>query len=198
MPKDYVHRSKSKNKNKKKFSVWKKIFLLIIICLIIGGGFYFYTFKTIHHKPTSPIKNGAIISEAKSTQLISPNKKSQTQPTTIDNDKQTAVPRDIKLDFYQMLPKMKVNVDTTTTSMSANNRYYILQLASFIDQNEALEFQNNMKRLGFNSHVQKIQQAQTIRYRVQIGTFKHKEDAEDMRDKLQRQNIDCILLSINQ
>jgi len=195
MPKDYVHRSKPKNKKRVKTrGLLTKFIILLLLGLIIGGSFY--AFEIIHHKQISPIKAGAVISEAKPVQLISPNKKPQTQSTTVDNDKQTAVPRDIKLDFYQMLPRMKVNVDTTTTSMPANNRYYILQLASFTDQNEALGFQTNMKRLGFNSKVQKIQQAQIVRYRVQIGPFKHKEDAEDMRDNLQRQNIDCILLSV--
>jgi cell division protein FtsN len=190
MPKDYVHRSKVKNKKRKKrFGVWKKLFLLIIFGLIIGGGFY--TFKMIHHKQTSSIKTGAIISEAKPVQL-----KPQTQPTTVDNA--TSPAHKIKLDFYQMLPRMKVAVDTTTNNLNTqHNQYYILQLASFTDQNEALEFQTNMKRLGFNSQIQKIQQTQIVRYRIQIGPFKHKEDAEDMRDNLQRQNIDCILLSIS-
>lgn len=194
MPKDYVHRSKSKNK-KRKFSnsFLLKFIILILLGLIIGGGFYI--FAIIHHKSASPIKNGAIISEAKPIQLISQNKKPQTQPTTVDNT--TTPPHKIKLDFYQMLPKMRVIVDTTTTNISKKNQYYILQLASFTDQHEALEFQTNMKRLGFNSQAQKIQQAQSVRYRIQMGPFKHKEDAEDMRDNLQKQNIDCILLSIN-
>lgn len=202
MPKDYIHRSRTNAKKRiKKRPIWKKILLLIIILCIMGGGSVYLLEKTHFHQIYSKVhnsKNGAIVAEAKPVEFVSDNNNLQTQPATIAA-KTTPPPRNIKFDFYQMLPKMRVTIDKSTiTGNTPNHDQYILQLASFANQNEAVNFQTNIRQLGFHSTLQAIQQANLTRYRVQIGPFKKQQDAEDMRDDLQKQNIDCIIIKINQ
>ncbi|MGD9108294.1 MAG: SPOR domain-containing protein [Gammaproteobacteria bacterium] len=203
MPKDYIHRSRTNTKKRvKKRPIWKKILLLIIILFIIGGGTFYFLGKTHFHQIYSIIHNpktGAIVAEAKPVIFTTDNNKTQTQSATIA-DKTTPPPRNIKFDFYQMLPKMRVTIDnsTTTTNNISDHSQYILQLASFAHQDEAADFQANIKSLGFNSKLQAVQQANLTRYRVQIGPFKKQQDAEDMRDNLQKQDINCIIIKINQ
>ncbi|MGD9152711.1 MAG: SPOR domain-containing protein [Gammaproteobacteria bacterium] len=201
MPKDYIHRSRTNTKKRaKKRPIWKKILLLIIILCVIGSGSFYLLRKTHFHQIYSIMHNpktGAIVAEAKPVTFTTDNNKTQIQSATIAN-KAAPPPQNIKFDFYQMLPKMRVTIDNSTTANNTSDHsQYILQLASFANQDEAADFQTNIKNLGFHSKLQAVQQANLIRYRVQIGPFKNQQDAEDMRDNLQKQNIDCIIIKIN-
>lgn len=201
MPKDYIHRSRTNTKKRaKKRPVGKKILIFIIILVIIGGGSFYFSGKTHFHQIYSIIHNpktGAIVAEAKPVEFESNKNDQQIQSATIaaENAPKT---QEIKFDFYQMLPKMQVTIDnSSTTNTTPNHGQYILQLASFANQDEATDFQKNIKNLGFHSKLQAVQQANLTRYRVQIGPFKKQQDAEDMRDNLQKQDIDCIIIKIN-
>jgi len=202
MPKDYVHRSRIKTKQRsKKRTAKKKVILSFIILLILCSGvFYSWKKKYFHHlQAVTNISDAgdAVVTEAKPVQLA-PNDNSQNQPATIVTNNQTAAPKNVKFDFYQMLPKMRVNINNSaTTNAPPDHSQYILQLASFTDQSAASDFQTKIQQFGFNTKLYKTQQGDTIRYRIQIGPFKHEQDAEDMRDNLQRKNIDCILIRIN-
>jgi cell division protein FtsN len=203
MPKDYVHRSHIKTKRSKKRTIGIKFILSFIILLILCSGvFYSWKKKYFHHlQAVTNISDAgdAVVTEAKPIQLA-PNDNSQNQPATIVTNNQIAAPKNVKFDFYQMLPKMRVNINNSaaaTTNTPPKHSQYVLQLASFTDQSAASDFQTKIQQFGFNTKLYKTQQGNIVRYRVQIGPFKHEQDAEDMRDNLQRKNIDCILIRIN-
>lgn len=201
MSKDYIHRSRTNTKKRAKTRpIGKKILLSIIILIIIGGGSFYLLEKTHFHQIYSIMHNpktGAVVAEAKPIEFESDKNNQQIQSATIAPEN-APKPQEIKFDFYQMLPKMQVTIDNSNNNTAApNHSQYILQLASFASQNEAADFQKNIKNLGFHSKLQAVQQANLTRYRVQIGPFKKQQDAEDVRDNLQKQDIDCIIIKIN-
>lgn len=202
MPKDYAHRSRTKPKRRtKKRVIGIKLILLAIMLLITCSGVFYLWKKTHgHHIQTTTntsATGGAVVTEAKPVQLAA-NDNLQNQSATVATNNQTTPPKEVKFDFYQMLPKMHVTIDNPkTANIPPDHNQYILQLASFTDQSEATDFQTRIKHIGFNTAMSKTQQSNAVRYRVQIGPFNHVQDAEDMRDNLQQHNIDCILIRIN-
>jgi cell division protein FtsN len=192
MPKDYVHRAhgnsrnwrkpvskKSPEKPKKHFP-WFFIFsVLIVIGLGIAGGLYFYS--QLKDKIEAPTVD---------------------QPTTIVKKaapqkvaKEEAPP--VHFDFYSMLPKNTVNVATDAAVSADKKTKYILQVASLSDPNDVKAFETKLNEVGFHSKVVPMMRGQMEWYRVQVGPFNERSDAEVARDTLSQQDISSVLLEID-
>lgn len=206
MPKDYAHRSRTtKRKNPKKRSPYRLLLIiLLLIALIISGTLYFLR----PTKSTPPLKHSANLTNTPGVKVETATPitnvpvnhahtlaQQQTITTTIANQIQ---PRKIKFDFYQMLPKMKVTIaNNNVNSQQQSHNIYIIQLGSFTNLMQAQAFKQQIQTTGFKPQIRSIPENNIIWYRVQLGPFTSKQKASDMRDELQRQNINCILLSIS-
>ena len=192
MPKDYVHGAhgnsrnwrkpvskKSPEKPKKYFS-WLFVFIvLIVIGLGIVGGLYF--FNKLKDKAEAPTVD-------QPTMVV---KKTAPQKVV----KEEAPP--VHFDFYSMLPKNTVNVATDATASDSKKTKYILQVASLSDPNNVKAFETKLNEIGFHSKVVPMMRGQMEWYRVQVGPFNNRSDAEVARDTLSQQDISSVVLEID-
>jgi len=89
------------------------------------------------------------------------------------------------------------NNPNSTNKIQPDNNQYLVQLASFPNADDAATYQAEMKRKGFETKILITPRGKRTWYRVQIGPFKDRAKAEDLRDKLQKQDVNCILLQMS-
>jgi len=118
----------------------------------------------------------------------------------VNFQEQTDQPK-VTFDFYTTLPKMTVKVNSLdaeeNNQSAANINYYILQLASFRDLKKAKIFETEVQGKGFHTNIIPIMHQASTWYRIQIGPIKRFQKADKLRQQLQNQGIDSILLSFN-
>jgi len=194
MPKDYARRSQKtwQNKNDKRRLPWIAILLLIIIIALLAAAIiYIKMQKNITTTPEST-NTGAIVQQAKPVEIK--------QEETAAPEKRIQKPRPIKFDFYSMLPNMKVTVaenesTPTTTANQKERHHYLLQLATYIHFKDAVDYRDRLKELGFKPTITIIQHGLSKWFRIQIGPYNNKEAAQTIQEKLQKQNIDSVILA---
>jgi cell division protein FtsN len=183
--KDYIHYKKqNSNQDKRRFPWLAILCLILLIALLISGFIYLKKVKQQRTIPDIKQVSTATVREAVAVHLT---KNSQENDNPIHNQ--------IQFDFYTMLPKMKVQMATSEdeTQLPPGSTSYLLQLASFNTNEQAITFQNKLKKLGFKTKIVPATQNNTILYRIQIGP-KSLTKIREIQTKLQQQNLDNILI----
>jgi cell division protein FtsN len=123
------------------------------------------------------------------------------RPTPPFEPKAEQAPR---FDFYTLLPEMEVEItdDKLNEAMqalpkSADRGPYILQVGSFRRHDEADNLKARLALLGIEASIQTvIIRDDDIWYRVRVGPYNSIRDLAQVRNRLNRNNIQHMLLRI--
>lgn len=208
MPKNYVRRrytsysgkrffpkkSSAQYGKRKKFPWIALLLLIILVSVLVLIIFYlcgnisssaFLRFSDRATPKADQSSSGAVVKTA--------------HPVQYTSDQKNKSPK-IKFDFYTVLPNTSVEVsDLASNSSNQQNSdqsaYYILQLASFKDVKKANIFQSELKQKGFETKSLLIVQHGVTWYRIQIGPIKNFDQAVQVKQQLQNQNVNSVLLT---
>lgn len=111
-------------------------------------------------------------------------------------------------DFYNILPDMEVTVPdsaqipparskpptpASNTDVPANANLYFLQVGSFPDMGRADTMRAKLGVAGFESKVQIAEMNNSVFYRVRVGPYTSRRDAERVERRLRAENFDVFL-----
>lgn len=122
-----------------------------------------------------------------------------------DEAEEVASSRSPQFDFYSLLPKLEVNVakeaavapekEIATASSPKTDNAYRLQLGSFRNFADADRLKAQMAMIGVQVEVETVNLAPNDTwYRVRSNTYPNRESAQAVREQLQAQAIDSLLL----
>lgn len=177
--KDYVGQSNKRKKPKKKEAPAPSRpfpFVRFTIVLSLVGAFAYFLFF--------------ITQEDQATQTVD---KTSSQPSK-NSQQETALPPlpdDEEWQFIEELENKKVDV---TTEELADKGPFKMQCASFRSESDAEALKAKIAFAGFESQVRSAQGTTGIWYKVILGPYDRKRDAEKTRHILKRNNInDCAI-----
>ncbi|HET9843971.1 MAG TPA: SPOR domain-containing protein [Gammaproteobacteria bacterium] len=113
-----------------------------------------------------------------------------------------------RFDFYTLLPNLKVDLPDVATPPSARTQTntkqqdaslaYIIQAGSFKTQDQADKRKATLALQGIESQIQTVNiRPEETWYRVYIGPFKTKEEAQNVQQNLeQNQALNSLILKI--
>lgn len=96
-----------------------------------------------------------------------------------------------EFDFYKVLPKQRAVAASTKASQA---QQFMVQVASYQNQQTAQQVRAQLLLLGFNPMVNKRGAAGNVWYRLDIGPFGSRHSAEVVRAKLQSQGINGSMI----
>lgn len=82
-----------------------------------------------------------------------------------------------------------------TNGKAASSRF-VLQVAAVASKSKADELQNKLKQAGIKSYLQKITTKDGERYRLRVGPFGSRDDAEKMRSRLTKMGLTAAVQSV--
>ncbi|MDW6002702.1 cell division protein FtsN [Vibrio mangrovi] len=170
--KDYVKRGSATKKTVRKPSKrrpWFSGTLAVVLVAVFGYGLY-----TLSMQP-SPPANKALV----------PQKAEVKQPTS-SNEKTLPPPPAEKWDYVDILPKREIEV--TPKELKVSDVPYIMQCGAYKTMAQAEKRKLDIAFQGIKSKIRKKEDSSW--YRVVIGPYKFKRDAERDRHKLQRAKIE--------
>jgi cell division protein FtsN len=196
MPHDYATQQK-----KHAGALWKKketnsirFFLIsgFSIILIIGGiiGFYFLKktphqeekLSTIHHKNQLSSKK----------KIAYPNKMIKIIPPTKEKVKLLSSINNYEIPFYQTHQEMMnktVDIPLKDLELPHQNYHYFMPCGSFKRKKQAYRLKARIALVGYYSSIIEIKTQTRIWFRVELGMFTSKREAESIRHKLQDNQI---------
>ena len=78
----------------------------------------------------------------------------------------------------------------------AKSSRFILQVAAVANKAKAEELQNRLKQAGIKSYSQKISTQEGDRYRIRVGPFGSREEADKMRARLSKMGLSAAVQSV--
>jgi len=187
MVKDYAKppAPKAQAKASSSSSKWTLIIIAaLLIAIAIPAGFFIAKLwhPSQHTKPvaTAEIVNAPTLAKTKSKPAI-------------------------QFDFYNLLPKMTVEVAQSNhptpgplpVSAALDKSGYVLQVASLQNQNEAIRLQKQLKKMGFRCYLQHFKhQSGMIWYRVLVGPYVTKSHATRTQDQLAHHALTSLVLKL--
>lgn len=107
-------------------------------------------------------------------------------------------PGDLSIDPIPALPAAKARPTEVmpATQPGADPFHYFVQAGAFRTEEEAGKQRARLQSLGIHAQVSEREQAGRTVYRVRLGPFDRKEEAEKMTDKLGDNSIDATLVRV--
>ena len=165
--KDYVSRGRSKKAAPpppQKTLPWFR--LILTLALVAGFAVFLYSIKG--NAPTSAVSQSEIPAEPE-------------QPVVLPEVEEE------EWEFFEMLPQQSVTVEEKEQEVS--NKRYLMQCASFRDKQQAEEMKARIAFQGLEPQVRASQGSSGLWYRVILGPYQLKRNAERDRHTLQRASI---------
>lgn len=116
-----------------------------------------------------------------------------------------------RFDFYTLLPELEVVVpearnqpspaagsSTTPAQVATATGPYVLQAGSFRRAEEADSLKASLALLGVQADIQTVTVDDSIWHRVRVGPYTEYAELSKVRDRLQRNQIDTVLLKERQ
>ncbi|MDN3678964.1 SPOR domain-containing protein [Vibrio tapetis subsp. quintayensis] len=167
--KDYVRRGRGQKKPTRKTTTRKKPWKAGVIALLLLGGFG-YGLYLLSQDPEPP--------QPKPVAEIKPVKKKATKPLP--------PPPEEKWEFVESLPNKEVEV--IAKEQVKSDIPYIMQCGAYKTQQQAENRKLDIAFQGISSNVRKKEGSSW--YRVVLGPYPYKRDAERDKHKLQRAKIE--------
>ncbi|WP_070970523.1 cell division protein FtsN [Vibrio sonorensis] len=175
--KDYVRRGRGTNKTAKKPARKRKPWRSGLIAILLVGAFG-YGLYTLSMDPEPP------------TPVVQPKPKPKSKPKA-DLPK----PPDEPWEYVESLPNKEIKVKAKELEVSEVP--YIMQCGAYKTQEQAEARKLDIAFQGINSKIRKKEGSSW--YRVVLGPYKFKRDAERDRHKLQRAKIEpCAIWKSSQ
>lgn len=182
MARDYAKKSAPKKRKRNATRRKKQGFptaAVLIVGMLVGGFIAFLAYLK-----WLPQQTGAI-AVVESPKAEKPQNKPEPEPKT------TQVP---KYTFHDILEDKEVVIpeDELTRPENKVSLQYVMPCAAFGDSNNADAMKAKIALLGFESKIIPIKWKEKQLYRVQLGPYASKRQAESIRHRLQRNDInDC-------
>ena len=167
---------------KSKFKRFFILFIIIFIAIALPSGFFIARLLRSHKSPST-------ITAA-------------TVPTDSIRKKTTSM----QFDFYNLLPKMTIEVAESNNptpagplpiSVNLDKTGYALQIASLQKQADANRLQQQLHHMGFRCFIQHFQQQNgVIWYRVLVGPYVTRDHAKDAQNQLAHQSLSSLILKL--
>lgn len=109
-----------------------------------------------------------------------------------------------QFDFYRILPQQQVEVtsqpmnadiDNSRGTTPHDNTVYILQVAALRDQADANLIKDKLTSAGYHSFVQTYNKNNSLWFRVLVGPYVSRDNAEQDQRNLHRAHYDSLLLA---
>lgn len=194
MARDYKHAARTRIGDRPRGSRntpgWVWLVTGIVIGGLIAGGVYFY------HEKDTPTETAA-----PATAPMQP--KTASGPSggkpVADTSKQQDKPR---FDFYTLLPEMEVVIPDSEAKRdqpTANSKnVYLLQAGSFRNHSDADALKAQLALLGVEANIETINTGTEEWYRVRVGPFREVRELNSIRERLQQNRINTLLIKIAQ
>ena len=123
----------------------------------------------------------------------------ETKPKPSAKTRYKAVPAeeiDNEFSYHESLKNKKIEVETPELPQTTNSseRRYIMQCGSFRSNADAERLRAQIGMNGFQARINKTSEQNGIWYRVQIGPYTSKRQADSDRHQLERNNVNgCII-----
>lgn len=176
--KDYVSRGQKKRSAKKKAVAQPLPWFRIIIALTILGAFAYGLWFL---STSSAQKDKDPHSEQSSTETVREAEK------PIAEQSELPVLEEEQWEFIESLPNYSVEVDVEEQKVS--ERPYLMQCGSFRTEAQAETLKAQIAFQGLEAQVLDSKGKSGIWYRVVLGPFERKREAEKARHQLRRANI---------
>jgi cell division protein FtsN len=186
MARDYKH---ARNNSSSSVSAWGGFTIGLLIGLVIATVIYIYD-----RRPGASLNtNGASLSNEKEAGAASASTPDSAQSGESGND----------FDFYDLLPKMEVEVARDSARPSGSSSAagaidvpgsYILQVGSYKNFTDADRVRAKLAIQGIESSIQKVSIDTDVWHRVRIGPINNLTKLEDTRRKLREAQIDALVI----
>ncbi|MDP5255790.1 MULTISPECIES: SPOR domain-containing protein [unclassified Vibrio] len=187
--KDYVRRGQAPKKTNKKTAKpkqtrpkkpWRSLLVAAIAVSLFGYGLY-----TLSQSPEPATTPEPV--------AVAPQKTAPSRPASASNASLPPVPEQ-KWDYIDDLPNRQIEV--TPKEQQVSKIPYVMQCGAFITMEQAQTRKVNIAFVGLSSRIKKKEGSKW--YRVILGPYKFKRDAERDRHKLQRHKIEpCAIWKEN-
>ncbi|MGO1295732.1 MAG: SPOR domain-containing protein [Vibrio sp.] len=180
--KDYVKRGRSQNKPTKKNTPKRKPWRSGLIAVVVVCAFGY----------------GLSILNSDPTPAPAPKEKSVAKPVTqkvVKDESSLPPPPTEKWHYVDSLPSREIEV--VPKELKVSKIPYVMQCGAFKTMQQAQQRKANIAFQGLSSMIRKRENSSW--YRIVLGPYKFKREAESDRHKLQRAKIEpCIILKDNQ
>jgi cell division protein FtsN len=168
---DYVRRGQGSRKNsKRKKAPTKKPWKAGLLAILLLGGFI-YGLTILNDDPEPPSQ---------------PVEKPKAKPTTTKSQSELPAPPEEKWDYVKTLPSKEIEVEAKQQVVSEVP--YIMQCGAFKKLSQAEERKVNIAFQGISSKIRNKEGSSW--FKVVLGPYKFKRDAEKDKHKLQRAKIE--------
>ncbi len=83
-----------------------------------------------------------------------------------------------------------------SASDKANAPHFVVQVAAVANKAKAEELQNRLKQAGIKSYLQKVSTKEGERYRIRVGPFGSRDEADKMRARLSKLGLSTAVQSV--
>ncbi len=157
-----------------------------------------------------PVREESVLSKNKPLEIMPKKEISETKlpetelPETETLEKQTSVTPDIlppkisrkKLTFKKMTQKVPADIGANEP-LKTDKGIYTIQIAAFKEFKDAISQMALLDEKGFPSYREKSEKDGVTWYRVRTGSFANWEEAEKMKDKLNKARINAQIIKID-
>lgn len=129
------------------------------------------------------------------TQQPAATKPQTTTSDTAENNTPSASNSDIKFEFYDTLPKAKVDVDVQIARANKDNKdvIYTLQVASFRTAKDADQLRAYLTLNGMTAKVVNSTSKGEVWHKVIIGPYTQRSKVDSVKKKLLEQGMDPLI-----
>jgi DedD protein len=117
--------------------------------------------------------------------------KTESAPTAVANDK-TSAAENVKPSGQKASQK---STERASAEKAPTSRF-ILQVAAVATKTKADELQAKLKQAGIKSYSQKISTKDGERYRIRVGPYGSRDEAEKMRTRLTKMGLSVAVQSV--
>ncbi|WP_144392972.1 SPOR domain-containing protein [Pleionea sediminis] len=186
MARDYAKKSAPKKRKRNATRRKKQGFptaAVLVVGMLVGGFVAFLIYLKWIPQPDG-------------SKVAAQNKVSSEQVTEKAADRKVETPKTEvpKYTFHDILEKKEVVIPEEELARPENkiSMQYVMPCAAFSDSNNADALKAKVALLGFESKIVPVKWNDKQLYRVQLGPFASKREAESIRHRLQRNDInDC-------
>ena len=93
-------------------------------------------------------------------------------------------------------PVQKSADNSTPANEKAAATRFVLQVAAVANKSKADELQTKLKQAGIKTYLQKISTKDGERYRVRVGPFGNRDEAEKMRSRIMKMGLTVVVQSV--
>ncbi len=93
-------------------------------------------------------------------------------------------------------PVQKSADNSTPANEKAAATRFVLQVAAVANKSKADELQTKLKQAGIKTYLQKISTKDGERYRVRVGPYGNRDEAEKMRSRIMKMGLTVVVQSV--